>query len=656
MSMGGYGTAIKTYGNKILRWIFRNRFILSVILFLGLVMLRISGSSVGYWYAVLGEGKSGILAGTARGVRSDEWGMLTPLCFGQQYNSLGAYARYSVSPNGVLTDNLIVYGQPAWNILTLFRPFYWGYLLFGSSMGLSWFWCGRMIALVLSFFELGLLITDKSKKLSVLLSVCVAWAPFLQWWFAVNGLAEMLIYGACMVLGAHYLVAVPYNRKKYAAALMMTVCAIGYVLTFYPAWMAPLAWSFVPVFLWVVVKKRENGCLSKRDILPWLFMLSVSAAALVYLFVVSADTIQAVMESEYPGAGNESVGGGGLLWMLKYPFSLLSWAYNSSNMVENSSVICFAPVGIVTAVWVMLRERKRDFLLIGLLAVDLLLTWYYCVGVPKWVSKVFLMCYTNGNRGPQVIGFLRLFILVRALALKKRAIGKWFCACAAVLSAVLAIGMAWCFTRFAAEEIRYGYLDGVWKPACIFLIFAFAFYLLYRADRRRCTGAAVFACAVVLASSLGINPIQRGAPAITESPTVEEIKKLVREDPQGIWAVIDSHYPATNIPYMAGACCINTSQTYPQKERWCVLDPDGTNTEVYNRYCHIEAYLGEETAFKLLSADSIAVTMDEEDLKNMRIKYILCPYRDLNEKYSGWEGEFEEIYKGNRYSIYRIAM
>lgn len=45
-----------------------------------------------------------------------------------------------------------------------------------------------------------MLISDGQKKLSVMLGICVSWAPFIQWWFAINGLVEMLIYGAFLFL------------------------------------------------------------------------------------------------------------------------------------------------------------------------------------------------------------------------------------------------------------------------------------------------------------------------------------------------------------------------------------------------------------------------------------------------------------------------
>ena len=80
-------------------------------------------------------------------------------------------------------------------------------------------------------------------------------------------------------------------------------------------------------------------------------------------------------------------------------------------------------------------------------------------------------------------------------------------------------------------------------------------------------------CTVVLASSIWINPVAKGVPEITKSETMQQIRDLVKEDPQAIWLVADMAYPATNIPAMAGADCLNTTQTYPQKTRWEMLDP-----------------------------------------------------------------------------------
>ena len=639
--------------------IYKYRFVLSFLLLIMLVSFKISGSSMGCWKLFLGDGESGIRLGEPRVWRSDEWGTLTPLCFRQQYNTLGAYNRYSQTLGSILTDNMLVYGQPSWDILTLFRPFYWGYLFFGSERGLSWFWCSRLIVLFLSWFELGMLITDGQKKLSVMLSVCVSFAPFLQWWFAINGLVEMLIYGACFVLGSNYLVSRAFNPRKIAVAVGMAVCAVGYVLTFYPTWMVPVAWSFVPLFLWVVIWKFNRKVLRRVDVVPWLLIFVITAAGLTVLAVTSWDVIKAELNSVYPGNAPSSSGGTGLWWMMKYPISLVSRFSMNELIVENSSIICFAPAGFILALWVIIKEKKKDPLLILLLGMNLFLAWYYCVGIPKWLAKILLLSFVNSNRGPQVLGFLRLTLFVRAVALKEKAPKRWLAVLAAVISSAVPMRLALGFTKYEPGGLRYEYFDTAEKIVVVWAIIAVVFYLLYRARKSKYTMAVLGVCTVVLASSIWINPVAKGVPEITKSETMQQIRDLVKEDPQAIWLVVDMAYPATNIPAMAGADCLNTTQTYPQKTRWEMLDQEGECEDIYNRYCHIRASLGSKTMLELVSTDYVEVTLSPEDLKKLNIRYIVST-NDFDEKIAAGTTniftdsgiEFQKYYEGTQLSIY----
>ena len=639
--------------------IYKYRFVLSFLLLIMLVSFKISGSSMGCWKLILGDGESGIRLGEPRVWRSDEWGTLTPLCFRQQYNTLGAYNRYSQTLGSILTDNMLVYGQPSWDILTLFRPFYWGYLFFGSERGLSWFWCSRLIVLFLSWFELGMLITDGQKKLSVMLSVCVSFAPFLQWWFAINGLVEMLIYGACFVLGSNYLVSRAFNPRKIAVAVGMAVCAVGYVLTIYPTWMVPVAWGFVPLFLWVVIWKFNRNVLRRVDVVPWLLIFVITAAGLTVLAVTSWDVIKAELNSVYPGNAPSASGGTGLWWMMKYPISLVSRFSMNELIVENSSIICFAPAGFILALWVIIKEKKKDPLLILLLVMNLFLAWYYCVGIPKWLAKMLLLSFVNSNRGPQVLGFLRLTLFVRAVALKEKAPKRWLAALAAVISSAVPMRLALGFTKYEPGGLRYEYFDTAEKIVVVWAILAVVFYLLYRARKSKYTMAVLGVCTVVLASSIWINPVAKGVPEITKSETMQQIRDLVKEDPQAIWLVADMAYPATNIPAMAGADCLNTTQTYPQKTRWEMLDPEGEYEDIYNRYCHIRASLGSKTMLELVSTDYVEVTLSPEDLKKLNIRYIVST-NDFDEKIAAGTTniftdsgiEFQKYYEGTQLSIY----
>lgn len=639
--------------------IYKYRFVLSFLLLILLVSLKISGSSMGGWKLFLGDGESGIRLGEPRVWRSDEWGTLTPLCFRQQYNTLGAYNRYSQTLGSILTDNMLVYGQPSWDILTLFRPFYWGYLFFGSERGLSWFWCSRLIVLFLSWFELGMLITDGQKKLSVMLSICVSFAPFLQWWFAINGLVEMLIYGACFVLGSNYLVSHAFNPRKIAVAVGMAVCAVGYVLTFYPTWMVPVAWGFVPLFLWVIIWKFNRKVLRRVDVMPWLLIFVITAAGLTILAVTSWDVITAELNSVYPGNAPSSSGGTGLWWMMKYPISLVSRFSMNELIVENSSIICFAPAGFILALWVIIKEKKKDPLLILLLGMNLFLAWYYCVGIPKWLAKILLLSFVNSNRGPQVLGFLRLTLFARAVALKEKAPKRWLAALAAVISSAVPMRLALGFTKYEPGGLRYEYFDTAEKIVVVWAILAVVFYLLYRARKSKYTMAVLGVCTVVLASSIWINPVAKGVPEITKSETMQQIRDLVKEDPQAIWLVVDMAYPATNIPAMAGADCLNTTQTYPQKTRWEMLDKEGEYEDIYNRYCHIRASLGSKTMLELVSTDYVEVILSPEDLKKLNIRYIVST-NDFDEKIAAGTTniftdsgiEFQKYYEGAQLSIY----
>lgn len=642
--------------------IYKYRFVLSFLLLIMLVSFKISGSSMGCWKLFLGDGESGIRLGEPRVWRSDEWGTLTPLCFRQQYNTLGAYNRYSQTLGSILTDNMLVYGQPSWDILTLFRPFYWGYLFFGSERGLSWFWCSRLIVLFLSWFELGMLITDGQKKLSVMLSICVSFAPFLQWWFAINGLVEMLIYGACFVLGSNYLVSHAFNPRKIAVAVGMAVCAVGYVLTFYPTWMVPVAWGFVPLFLWVIIWKFNRKVLRRVDVMPWLLIFVITAAGLTILAVTSWDVITAELNSVYPGNAPSSSGGTGLWWMMKYPISLVSRFSMNELIVENSSIICFAPAGFILALWVIIKEKKKDPLLILLLGMNLFLAWYYCVGIPKWLAKILLLSFVNSNRGPQVLGFLRLTLFARAVALKEKAPKRWLAVLAAVISSAVPMRLALGFTKYEPGGLRYEYFDTAEKIVVVWAILAVVFYLLYRARKSKYTMAVLGVCTVVLASSIWINPVAKGVPEITKSETMQQIRDLVKEDPKAIWLVVDMAYPATNIPAMAGADCLNTTQTYPQKTRWEMLDQEGECEDIYNRYCHIRASLGSKTMLELVSTDYVEVTLSPEDLKKLNIRYIVST-NDFDERIAAGTTniftdsgiEFQKYYEGAQLSIYRCV-
>lgn len=234
----------------------------------------------------------------------------------------------------------------------------------------------------------------------------------------------------------------------------------------------------------------------------------------------------------------------------------------------------------------------------------------------------------------------------------------------ALVSAAVPAFLAWGFTKYDTSGYIKEYFDVAWKIVGVWMLLVVLFYLLFCSHRKKYTAAVIGCCVVVMASSGWINPIAQGTGAVTKSETMQTIRDIVKSDPSAIWLTVDLGYPGTNIPAMAGADCFNTTQTYPQKERWTMLDESGEYEDFYNRYCHIGATLGSETSFELLNTDYVNVTLSPEKFKELKIKYVVSR-NSIDEKIvSGTvfgenqsslpNGgiEFKKCYSGAELSIY----
>ena len=122
--------------------IYKHRYWTGIIILAICVMFEISGSSIGMWKQYINnpEVSDGVILGESRGIRSDEWAVNTPMAFSQKFND-SEFPYFSTIIRGALTDVFIVYGQPTWNIVSIYRPFQLGYLFLGIAKGLSFFLC-----------------------------------------------------------------------------------------------------------------------------------------------------------------------------------------------------------------------------------------------------------------------------------------------------------------------------------------------------------------------------------------------------------------------------------------------------------------------------------------------------------------------------------
>ncbi len=167
--------------NKVLDFIYKYRFIIAILLIIFGVCFKLNGSSMGLWNGVFDKLEiedTSLLLGKAREHRSDEWAVTTPLILSQTFNHFNYFSN--ILRGGTSTDAFSLYGLPVFNILEIFRPFHFGYILLGFEMGLSFFWIARAVALFLVTFEFSMILLNKNKRLSIIASFMISLSPLVR--------------------------------------------------------------------------------------------------------------------------------------------------------------------------------------------------------------------------------------------------------------------------------------------------------------------------------------------------------------------------------------------------------------------------------------------------------------------------------------------
>lgn len=650
----GLSIMVNNYGmEKLSDLAYQNRFWISGVLLIVLVFFEIHGSSILYWQNYLSNLTSVYepLVGISRGIRSDEWAVNTPMMLSQYYNNSGLFPYFSETIRGTLTDTFIIYGQPVRDIAIFFRPFHWGYLLLSPAKGLSFFWISRVIALFLVSFEFGMIFTKKSKLLSLIYALLITWSPVVQWWFAINGLVEMLVFGQLALVMITFYMNNQNYYKRSLYALVVLICAGGYILTFYPAWQVPLVYVFLALFIGVFLENREHFMWNKKDVGIGIGVILLLSLGMIYILSKSGGTISSVMNTVYPG-GSAETGGNQVSRLFLYPgnlFFAFSRELTYANLCELAVYFDFFPMGIILTGWVLFKQKKADKLLILMLLANAALILWCLFPWPEWLAKATLLSYSKPVRAFLAVGFLNILLLIRSLALFEGEFSKWIKAGTALLMSVV--------ITLLSLKIYEGYLDLKMSILILFFLFG-SFYVILRGNKEWARKVLLMISLVIIfVAGLFVNPVVSGLDAIYQQDLIKKIQQINSAE-NGLW-IVDSGaeigFPVINLPLMAGAPTINSTNVYPTLERWHLLDPDGSEEEIYNRYAHISMNLtnmNNKTNFVLKSPDLFEVNLNIADLEKLEISYVFSK-RDLtmlsNEKIS-----FDELADENGFKLYAI--
>lgn len=636
---------------ELYSFLYKWRFVIGAGLVVFGVVFNLNGSSIARWADFVSTPDTHTLFGSARPIRSDEYGVLTSFSISQGYGS-NSYSWFSNIIRGDYTDTFIIYGQPVKNILSiLFRPFLTGYLIFGASRGLAFFWWGRFVGVWLVTFELSMLITDRKKNLSFLGATLCALSPVLQWWFAINGLAEMMIFGGLAVLMLHHFMTDEVFWHRIIYLLVLYCCAGGYIMTFYPAWMIPMAYAYLALVIWVFITDFKKCHLKWYDIVSIIAVLALFGGSMFYIFSMSGDTVNLVLNTAYPSKRTE-LGGGYMSGFFKSFGNLLFTSQTEGipgNVCESAVFFDFFPLGIIGALFVMIRYKKKDWLLILLMILETVLGIYIVFGLPEILAKITLLSMSMSKRAIIGAGYINILLLLRSMSLyRKEPSNKiTFLICTAYTLVISII-----------NKIIYGdYLSHLFLIIIVLVSFIAAYTVLK--SKSKPTHIVIFTTVLLLCTTANVNPIQRGTADVTKTELATTIQDIVNNDSEGKWIVDSITYPMTNYTIMQGAPTINSTNVYPDLDRWSKFDKDGKYETIYNRYAHIAINMvssqtdTSENKFELYAPDAFRVYLNADELYGLDVRYVFTD-RSL-EGLSTDNTSVSLITSKQGYNIYKLA-
>lgn len=568
-----------------------------------LVTFKINGSSVGFWnYVLKDKPKEGILLGSPKGIRSDEWLVNTPFILNQVQNNFPLENDNIGGNKDTLLTNL-----PIRHYTMIFRPQFWGFFLLDTERAFSFFWNFKIFICFFGIFFLLMLLTKNNFFLSLFGSVWVFLSAFTQWWFSIP-LPELVGTFSFICLAFIYMIMARKKTIFSLAAVVFVFSSVNFALIFYPPFQIPLFYLGIAIIAGYFLGNKKDlagSCKENLKLKITVILLSVFTVlgVLAHYFVSALPTIQATLNTGYPG---RRVSAGGDLSLVQYfsgyysvYFNQLTFPAKFANICEASSFILFFPVILLLSGLDFIKQKRINPLLLALFVYIIVLSIFAVVGLPLTITKATLLSMTLGVRAVLGIGLASILATVIYLSGKKEEKSFWP---AIILFAVVGAASVIFGLIFAGEAPEIITLKRI---LVIGLTMATLSVLAYYKQK------VVFAVLIfaLLAPGLIVNPVNAGLGSIYNHKLAGAIKE--NNDKKDLWIVFGSSalpaYLKAN-----GANVVGGVSYTPNKEVLGKLDPAGLNEDTTNRYAHIGFQEGEneEPTLKLIQGDSYEISVD----------------------------------------------
>ena len=619
---------------------FRYRWALALLLFLLCVCLRLHGSSIGMYdemYPTQITAEETTLFGKPRWIRSDEFGVSTLKYFSQSANGYRLYSeQMSLSPTNMVLD----YYSPVWDWTVLGKPLAWGFLLFGSEIGLSWYWCGEIMLLFMTALEMCLILTGRKRLISLLGAFMIALSPAIQWWVMPH-MPPVILYAMALFCLGYWFFTARTPLARWAASGLSVIAVTGFALTIFPSFQVPCGYAVLILLAACLSRDREKITFTRRE---W-FLIALPAAIVLFILgrfvLLSRDDLGLMLHTVYPGR-RMHLGGDIQIAGLFTDFTSFFLPYQDvafSNNCEVATYLHFAPLFLVLTPYLLpaLKKKGDSGWIVGAAFFGILLVQcaYMLMGFPQWLAEVTLLRYCN--RMHEVYGWIAALFTVWGLGvlashpdLFSRRIRRFL---------PLMFGAVWLLTLDGSRRAYFAQF--IWRnlslgTVLIVLTLAAMVCILYAALFRHQRFLSTAMILVMLFCGATVNPLERGIGAVTNHPVSAVVSGIAAREPESRWLCLDSDFVRPNYLLANGARTLDATNMYPDPEKWAILDPAGQYEELTNRYANQCAELTEEAnSVELIYADYIKLRLNPAALKDLGIRYLFTPvdHTELLEQY-----------------------
>jgi hypothetical protein len=445
--------------------------------------------------------------------------------------------------------------------------------------------------------------------------------------------------------------------------LVIALSLSNFICNLYPAWQVPGAYILLVMFVAVLACNPEAV---KK--LRWKEYAIVAGTLLFVASIVCANLldraayIEAIGQTSYPGQRRDA--GGYALDILFLNFQSFFYPFKEiENPCEPSGFFTVFPVSFLAGMYVWVKNKRANMMLLLLNVLSLFFLIYVTVGLPSAVARVTLMDYSMEERVVPMLAFAQMIVMI--IVLNQNHLlptKKWIGVAAGVCS--VAVPLYVCLKRFPDYmTLKYtvlssliffgvGYIlctqitdlgakemDGKGER-CLFVWHRLKTLRGKRDGKRKALtrtrsiwnvdqivrkAVPAFEISMVLimsVSSLFVHPLMKGLDVIYSKPVAKVIREIVAKAPDAKW-VTPGNTENTGFLLACGVPTLNSVNYIPNWEMYEKLDPSGAYSNIYNRYHHISLSFTEgATSMMSKGPDRVVLALSYADFEKIGVSYI----------------------------------